>query len=117
MIAGIARCVEYGAVAAVLACVAHAQSPAGCAVVGTVASGRAALPGVALSLTRTDASVSDPVDVTSTAVDGTFLLKAADAGSYVLKAELIGFAPIRRQLTIDTTQCPLRVDLTMELAS
>jgi len=111
------RCIGYAAVAAVLASAAHAQSPVACPVVGTIAAGRTVLPGVALTLSPAGGPSSEPVDVTSSAVDGTFVLKAPDAGSYTLKAELIGFAPIARVLTVDATRCPMRVELTLELAS
>jgi hypothetical protein len=87
MIDRIVRSGGYGAVAVALACAAHAQTPTGCPVLGTVAAGRATLPGVALSLTRADGTASAPVDVTSTAVDGSYVLEAPDTGSYVVKAE------------------------------
>jgi trimeric autotransporter adhesin len=117
VIARIIRFGGYGSVAAVLACAAHAQAPVTCPVLGTVSAGRTTLPGVVLSLARADGATSDRIDVTSSAIDGTFALKSPGTGAYTLKAELIGFAPITRTVTIDASQCPVRVDVTMELAS
>src|SRR5437867_1331843 len=105
----ILRIAIYGAIVGVFGIVGHAQSPVGCTVVGTVAAGRATLPGVVLSLARSDRAPSELVDATSTALDGGFLLRVPDAGPYILKAELIGFAPASRSLTIDDTRCPVRV--------
>ena len=98
----ILRIAIYGAIVGVFGIVGHAQAPVGCTVVGTVAAGRTTLPGVVLSLARSDRAASELVDVTSTAVDGSFLLRVPDAGPYTLKAELIGFAAASRSLNGDS---------------
>jgi hypothetical protein len=124
----IARFASYATVAAVFGGLAHAQTPAGCTIVGTTAAGRSALPGVALSLIRSDGA-ADVLDVSSSSLDGGFVLKAPGAGVYAIRAELTGFAPASRPLTIDGSQCAeghvanasngggIRVDIPMELAS
>jgi hypothetical protein len=91
----------------------RAQAPDTCIVAGTVASNRVPLPGVVVSLTGGDRAV----DVSSSGVDGAFAVRAPGPGAYTLKAELTAFAPLSREITIDRTSCPQRVDLVMTLAS
>ena len=86
----------------------------GCAVAGTIVSGRSALPGVVVSLETID---GQPADVTSTSPDGAYVLHVPAPGQYRLKAELVAFAAISKELTIDQASCQQRVDLSMTLAS
>ncbi|HEV3141117.1 MAG TPA: hypothetical protein VGY57_11400, partial [Vicinamibacterales bacterium] len=101
-----------------------AQSSSECVVGGKIASGATPLPGVVVSLVGADGRT---IDVSSTAADGTYALRLrspvraeavsspAEAGHYTIKADLVAFAPIARELT--TASCQQRVDLTMTLAS
>ena len=61
-----------------------------CAVSGIVSAQRTPLPGAVLSLVAPDGHA---VDVTSSAVDGSFTLKAP-TGQYTLKSELTAFARV-----------------------
>jgi len=100
--------------AAVCPAFPRAQSPADCSVGGTIAAGGTPLPGVVVSITGADGQT---IDVTSTAPDGSYVLRfrSASAGRATLKAELVAFAPIVRELNPDS--CPQLVDLAMTLAS
>ena len=90
------------------------SAPQECIVAGTVSGGRTPLPGVVVSLTTAD---NQPADVTSTGADGAYALKVPGPGQFHLKAELVAFAPIVRDVTLDQTTCQQRLDLTMTLAS
>ena len=91
----------------------RAQSPAACVVGGTITSGMQPLPGVAVMLAGGD---GQPLDVTSTAPDGTYAFRVQPgAVGLTIKAELVAFAPIAREL--NTESCQQRIDLTMTLAS
>ena len=90
------------------------SAPQECIVAGTVSGGRTPLPGVVVSLTTAD---NQPADVTSTGGDGAYALKVPGPGQFHLKAELVAFAPIVRDVTLDQTTCQQRLDLTMTLAS
>src|SRR5258707_15421731 len=87
-----------GAFAALLQSSALAQNapttqvapPSPCTVAGIVTSARGPLPGVVVSLADT---ASQTIDITSSAPDGTYTLRAPSAGQYVVKGELVAFAP------------------------
>jgi hypothetical protein len=81
---------------------------------GTITAGRVALPGVVVTLSGAD---NQPLDVTSSGPDGRYALKSPGDGSYRLKAELVAFAPLVRDVTIDQASCQQRIDLVMTLAS
>jgi trimeric autotransporter adhesin len=91
-----------------------AQTPSGCVVGGVVTSGRIALPGVVVSLVDAQGLSRE---TSSTGVDGAYTLRSPGAEQYTLKAELVAFAPVVRDLAIDAANCQQRVDLTMTLAS
>ena len=95
---------------------AHAQPvvSVGCAISGTVTSGRTPLPGVALTLTTVDGRT---VDATSTAVDGTFVLRAPADAELHLHAELVAFAPVSQPIAVSASRCDQRAELSMILAS
>jgi trimeric autotransporter adhesin len=94
----------------------HAGTPiaAPCTITGIVTSGRTALPGVVISLATSD---RQPVDATSSAPDGSYALNIPGPGQYMLKSELVAFAPLVREVTVDGATCAQRLDLTMTLAS
>ena len=81
---------------------------------GIVASARTPLPGVVVSILDGEQRA---IDVTASAVDGSYALRVPGAGRYVLKADLSAFAPSSREVTIDAAHCRPRVDLAMTLAS
>src|SRR4051812_30773266 len=95
---------------------AHAQPAVsvGCAISGTVTSDRTPLPGVPLTLTAGDGHT---IDATSTAVDGTFVLRASADGDLRLRAELVAFAPVVQPIAISADRCDQRTDVSMILAS
>jgi trimeric autotransporter adhesin len=112
-----ARGPVYGAMlaaAALAPAVPRAQAPTACSVSGVVSANRIALPGVVVSLVGADGRA---LDVSSSAPDGSYALKAPGPGAYTLQAELVAFASIARELTIDAAACQSRVDVTMTLAS
>src|SRR5262249_38397071 len=114
---GSARAVLLGfflAASAICPVLVAEQAPSDCSVTGVVVSGRAALPGVVLSIVD---DADRAVDVGATNVDGTFTLKIPAAGHYTLKAELSAFAPETRALTVDAANCRPRVEVAMTLAS
>jgi trimeric autotransporter adhesin len=110
----VASAVAAAALAGVLGSVLRAQTPSSCAVAGTITSARSPLPGVVISLLGAD---DQPVDVTSTAPDGTYVVRVPGPGQYRLKAELVAFATVVRALTLDQASCQQRIDLSMTLAS
>ena len=56
------------------------------------------------------------IDVSSSAPDGSYVLRVRDGSTrFVLKAELVAFAPLGRELT--SASCQQRIDVTMTLAS
>lgn len=57
------------------------------------------------------------VDASSSGADGSFVVNAPSPGSFRLNVSLVAFAPISRDIAIDSTSCGQRVDLTMTLAS
>nr|ADC36062.1 hypothetical protein [uncultured bacterium 213] len=94
---------------------AQAGPAAGCSIAGSVtASSRIPLPGVVLSLATADGQV---VDVTSSAADGSFLVKVPGPGAFTLKGELVAFAPLAQAVAADASDCHPHIDLVMTLAS
>ena len=81
---------------------------------GTIVSARTPLPGVVVSILD---GRQRAIDVTASAVDGSFALEVPGAGQYEVKAEFSAFAPISRSVTIDAANCRPRVDFAMTLAS
>ncbi len=78
-----------------------------CVITGLVTSGGTPLPGVALTA---GASAS------STDIDGAFRVRAAAGSTVTLRAELTGFAPVERAITLQPQPpCDTRVDLTLTL--
>jgi hypothetical protein len=75
------------------------------------------LPGVVLSLLTPGDAPTNVADVTSSAPDGSYTLKAPGSGRYTVKAELTAFAASNQDVTIDATSCRARVDISMVLAS
>jgi len=96
-----------------------AQAPSECVIGGTITSAGTPLPGVVVTIAGAD---GQPNDVTSTASDGSYALRLragkdreSSGGRATLKAELVAFAPVVRDLNPES--CQQRVDLTMTLAS
>src|SRR5204862_316195 len=48
---------------------------------------------------------------------GTYTIKVPGPGQYLVKGELVAFAPFARPVSVDETNCHPRVDLEMTLAS
>src|SRR5688500_14774685 len=95
------------------------QSPAqpapsaSCTITGIVASGGTALPGVSVSLKAGQSAASSSTDA-----DGAFRVRVTPAAAVTLRAELMGFTPVERALTISAqAPCDTRVDLEMTLLS
>jgi hypothetical protein len=112
------------AAAALQPIVSRAQAPSACAVNGTISAPSQLgapspprprpLPGVVVTLLDGEGRT---LDTSSSNADGSFVLTAPTAGSFTLKAALVAFAPISRDVIIDPGSCGQRVDLTMTLAS
>lgn len=84
-----------------------------CTITGVVTSGGTALPGVAMSLKAGQAAASSSTDG-----DGAFRVRVTPAAVVTLRAELMGFAPVERTLTIaGQPPCDTRVDLEMTLSA
>lgn len=81
---------------------------------GVVKSAGNALPGVAIS-------AADPLTgqkvVTSTDVDGSYVLRVPADGRYVVRAELAAFAPVTREAVLNASHPTARVDLELLLLS
>src|SRR5690349_23914869 len=60
---------------------------------------------------------SDVCSSDLSAPDGTYSLRVPDAGAYRLTGELIAFAPLSKTIDVERSACPLRLDLSMTLAS
>ncbi|MDQ3070959.1 MAG: carboxypeptidase-like regulatory domain-containing protein, partial [Acidobacteriota bacterium] len=85
-----------------------AQAPP-CVVTGVVTSGATPLPGVTLAVAGAGSSSTD--------VDGAFRLRVRGGAAITLRAEMMGFAPVERVITIAAEPaCDQKVDLTMALA-
>ncbi|HSC26118.1 MAG TPA: carboxypeptidase regulatory-like domain-containing protein [Vicinamibacterales bacterium] len=87
------------------------QAPAPCAVKGRATSGGTPLPGVSLVAF----SGETVTGATSTDADGTYRL-LLPPGSFRLTAELTGFQPIERELTLGEPPCDHVADLVFVLA-
>ena len=88
------------------------QSGAGaCRVSGRAVSGTTPLPGVSV-LIRTGEVVKT---ATSTDPDGTYHV-ALPAGSYEVAADLTGFTPVARSITIMAAPCDQTIDFQLALA-
>ena len=99
---------------------ASGQSPAQpapsapCTLTGIVTSGGTPLPGVALSIGSGAAAAS----ASSTDLDGAFRLRAPAGATLTLRAELMGFAPLERAITVaPQPPCDARIDLAMTLGA
>jgi hypothetical protein len=92
---------------------AGAQAP-GCTVSGTVMASHVPLPGVVLSLGVAGAQTAD---VSSSAPDGSYMIRVPGPGNYKLTAELLAFAPFSTDVPIADANCHARVDIEMMLAS
>src|SRR5258708_30965461 len=80
-----------------------AQSSPTCVVAGTIASSRLPLPGVVVTLLDAGGRT---IDAGSSASDGTYALKLPTAsGAFTLKAVLVAFAPISREVNVDPAAC------------
>src|SRR5262249_23705843 len=88
--------------------------PPGCPAHGWRTAPRQPLPGVVVTLHD---GQGHTLDVSSSGADGSFVINAPSSGSFTLSASLVAFAPISREIAIDSTSCAQRVDLTMSLAS
>lgn len=83
-----------------------------CTITGIVTSGGTPLPGVALTAAAAGAPAASSTDVS-----GAYRLRVPAGAAVVLKAELMGFAPIERAIAIAAAPaCDARVDLEMSLA-
>lgn len=97
-------------------CVLRAQQPpapppeALCRVSGRVSGAGTALPGVSITL-RTNGAIQS---ATSSGMDGTYHLMAPQ-GAYELRAELTGFDPVVRQLSMSPSDCQQTLDVVMTL--
>lgn len=81
---------------------------------GRVKSGNTPLPGVAITAANT---LTGKKVLTSTDVDGFFLLTVPSNGRYVVRAELAAFAPQTKETVINTASRNAQVDLEMVLLS
>jgi outer membrane receptor protein involved in Fe transport len=119
---GSSRALAGGILLAVaqLAALAHAQEPPKgpqprrCQLVGRIAVSGNPLPGVALTLALPGGG---EVGTSSTAADGSYLLVTPAPGTYVLRANLAGFADITREVTLSEETCAATADIEMVLRS
>jgi len=84
-----------------------------CRITGTITAGQSRLPGVVV--TAVPRSGGTPL-VTSTGLDGVYVLAIPGPGQYDIKAELAAFATVSREASGDIP-CQARIDLVMTLAS
>src|SRR6266487_3441914 len=98
-----------------LSALPSAQASAACSLNGAITASGSPLPGVVVTLVDADGRV---VETSSTGLDGRYSLKLPGApGSFTLRASLVAFAPIVRDVTLDPGSCAPRTDLEMTLAS
>ena len=88
-------------------------APATCRVSGRIVSGGIPLPGVAVVARRADRVVA----TTSTGVDGAYSLTLPAGRTYRLSTDLMGFAAVQRDLTLEPATCDVSLDLDLVLAS
>src|SRR5947208_2028967 len=92
-----------------------AQAPDSCAIAGAISASRLPLPGVVVTLIDGEGRV---VDSTSSAPDGTYALKLpTHPATWTLRASLVAFAPVAREIKIESGSCAQRLDIPMTLAS
>jgi hypothetical protein len=101
-------------IAALHPSVRAAAAPAICGVAGTISSGGTPLPGVVVSIVD-DAGRSN--GATTTGLDGSYAIEVSQTGRYTLRTEFVAFAPMTREVTLDSGACRARIDLTLTLAS
>jgi hypothetical protein len=89
-----------------------ASTPA-CTISGTVSTGQAKLPGVAITVVPKDGS--DPL-LTSTGLDGSFRVHPGKPGDYDVLAELSAFVSTAKTITVGP-DCQAKVELTTTLRS
>ena len=82
-----------------------------CRITGHVSSGTTPLPGVSIVLSLD----TSPRAITSTEVDGTYLVQLVPGTTYRLAADLVGFSPIERSITVAAPPCDQTVDLQLAL--
>jgi hypothetical protein len=87
------------------------QQAGACRISGRAVSGTSPLPGVSVLIRTGDVVKS----ATSTDPDGTYHV-ALPAGSYEVAADLTGFTPIARSITITGTPCDQAIDFQLALA-
>src|SRR4051794_9606548 len=92
-----------------------AQATDSCAIAGAISASRFPLPGVVVTLIDGEGRV---VDSTSSAPDGTYALKLpTHPATWTLRASLVAFAPVAREIKIESGSCAQRLDIPMTLAS
>ena len=88
----------------------QAAQPGACRVSGTVTSNGTPIPGVSIVFRTADAAAA----ATSTEPDGKYAL-AMKPGAYRMTAELTGFTPIERDITLEGDSCGQTVDFQIAL--
>ncbi len=83
-----------------------------CRVEGRITSGATPLPGVAVGVRTDDASRI----VTSTELDGRFVMNVRPGATYRLFTNFTGFAEVERTVTVGTAPCGTTVDFQLTLA-
>ena len=82
-----------------------------CRITGRVSSGTAPLPGASIVVSLDNS----PRAITSTEIDGTYLVQVLPGATYRLAADLVGFSPIERSITVAVPPCDQTVDLQLAL--
>jgi hypothetical protein len=96
----------------------QAQSPSppvqGGLIHGHVKSRNMALPGVTVSAVNT---LTGQKATTSTDVDGSFILQVPADGRYVIRTQMVAFAPLTREVVINNNSRAVTADLELVLLS
>jgi len=92
--------------------VAHSQSSEG-TIHGIVKSGNMPIPGV--TVTATNESTKEKT-TTWTNVDGTYLLRVHSFGRFVISAQMIAFAPLKQEVTLNAnaSEAIIHLELILE---
>ena len=96
---------------------AAAAAPAAIApfqITGLVRTGKLALPGVTVTAANT---LTGKKFVTTTDTDGTFAFTLRDRGRYVVRAELLAFAPETQEILLNPQNPSAKVEIEIQLAS
>ena len=85
-----------------------------CDITGRVTTGNVPLPGVTITASN---SLTGKKSVSSTALDGSYVLEVGPKGRFVVRAEFAAFATATSEIVVNAENCHPKVNLAMTLLS